>query len=522
MLRKWIKKNVFKAIFKLLPLTLPVTLADALMLLGIRSFVKIIGGNVDWSVPEWFFCMVLVVALRFSFSKIRAEVSETFFRKAGAILQAKFLKMVRSLRPDFFHQKEADAKLRASFEATEILSKSGESLYQALQAVVQLFVFFPVLLFISLPLTLFLFCAILPFVVLAQKKIRQMSVDEKDILEQEGMLRSEFENAKTVYQNWSDIAERKMVGVKIFERVRHYFIVGKNLAVKKYVLALLMESVSVLAMLLVLSTCAFMISNGSMTGEDLVLYASAVFLCYKPIKECAKAFPQLRSAKASFCLLEELENYPRKNREKKYGDSLVLQKISFAYGETFVFENFSWKEFLHSEKPLFLHGENGVGKSTLLRLLSSLEEKATGEILLPECAKEGVFFFSQNLFLPPLEYFSKKFSVEKLQAKGPLFKKFMEESNVLPLLKKSGFSGGETARLALFLALVSESKLVLLDEVFAYVSLTQKEKMMALFLDAIKEENKLLILSGHNTLPETLSEKFEHFTLKPNNAEESF
>ena len=78
--------------------------------------------------------------------------------------------------------------------------------------------------------------------------------------------------------------------------------------------------------------------------------------------------------------------------------------------------------------------------------------------------------FSQNLFLFLLEYFSKKFSQEKLQAKGPLFKKFMEESNVLPLLKKSGFSGGETARLALFLALVSESKLVLLDEVFAYVS----------------------------------------------------
>ena len=81
-------------------------------------------------------------------------------------------------------------------------------------------------------------------------------------------------------------------------------------------------------------------------------------------------------------ILEELENYPRKNREKKYADYLMLQKISFAYGETFVFENFSWKEFLHSEKPLFLHGENGVGKTTTIGKLAYQFKKAGKKVIL--------------------------------------------------------------------------------------------------------------------------------------------
>lgn len=521
MLEKWMKKNAFAIVLRLLPVTIPATLTDALMLLGIRSFIQLLDKNTDWSILEWFFCMILVVFLRFLFLKIRCEVSEHFFRQKGASLQGWFLKSIRSLHPDFFHDPTADAKLRSTFEATEILPKCGESFYQTLQAIVQLVVFFPLLFWISTPLTLFLFGCILPFVIIGQKKIRQLGVEEKETLLEVGVLRSEFEKAKDVYRHWSDQSERNIVGTRIFQKIRRYFVIGKNLAIKKNLLSLGVESISVVAMLLVLSACAYLIHAGQMNGEHLVLYASAVFLCYKPIKECAKAFPQLRSASIAYHLLKELENYPKRKPYSNYNDSLKLENVSFAYGEVSVFENFSFDLLLKAERPIFLHGENGIGKSSLLRLITNLEEIKNGNLSLPIEAKDGVFFFSQNLYMPSIEFFEPKFRKENLNLKGKSIQEFFKLAEIEPLLKKKEHSGGEKARLALFLALISDSKLLLLDEIFAYISVKKRESLLPAFLKAAKEEKKIVILSGHNELPKNLSEMFMHLTLKKNEVEVS-
>lgn len=514
MLDFWIKKNVISVLLKLLPVTLPATLADALMLFGIRSFVRLLGGDTDWTILEWFFSMILVVFLRFLFLKIRCEISENFFRRAGANLQGRFLKNLRTLRPDFFHKKEADACLRTAFEATEILPRSGESLYQTLQAFVQLLIFFPLLFWISTPLTLILFFGILPFVIFAQKKIRQMGFVEKETLLESGELRSEFEKARDVYFQWGDKAERKIVSLRVLEKIKGYFVAGKNLAIRKSSLALAIESVSVIAMLLVLAACAFLIAEGKMSGEDLVLYASAVFLCYKPIKECTRAFPQLRSASVAIQILKEFEGLPKRSAQRNFHGKVKLENVNFGYEGISVFKNFSMEQLLDSKKPLFLHGENGVGKSTLLRLLASLEEEESGNISLPNTPEKGVFFFSQNLFLPPIEMFEKKLRTRNLESKGVKVQEFFKVAEINTLIKKKGHSGGEKARLALILSLLSESKLLLLDEVLAYISTSKREVLLTSFLEAVEEEGKLLILSYHGALPESLNNRFKHAVLK--------
>lgn len=515
MLAFFLKKRFFSAILKLLPATIPATLSDAALLFGIRSFVKLISGDSFFSVPEWLLCMVLLAFLRFYFLRLRGSIAENSFRRLGANLQIRFFATLRSLHPRFFHDIDYDSKLRASFEATETLPRSGESLVQALQAIVQLAVFFPVLVILSWQLTLLLFCVVLPMVLFSQKKLQQMGGAEEAVLACEGTLRSELERARDMKRFWSDVPEQNAQFKSVFLRVRMLLDVGVRLAIRKLTLSLLIEVVSVIAMVVVLAICAYMITCGWMTTEDLVLYSSAVFLCYKPVKECSRAMPQLRSAVTAYNVLNEfsMQTSSRKSgKEKansaKYVDQPIVHVSSgcFSYGDTSVFKNFDLDISLENGKPIFLLGANGAGKSTLLRLIAGLEYFDSGCLEISKKFK-SVFFLSQGVFLPPVEILRNNLrSSEEID-------KFIEIAKVAPLLEKSRHSGGESARIGLLWALVSDAKLVLLDEPFAFISRFDKDEILAGFLDACALLGKSVILSGHEELPRNLAERFIFVTL---------
>lgn len=509
MFRKWVKGAAIRASLGLLPAAIPATAADALMLLGIRSFVKLLGGDPLLSVQEWLLCMVLVALLRFHFLRLRDNLSERTFREFSAALEGKFLKILRSLHPKFFHSKTADSELRSAFEAAEALPRSGRSLAQTLQAAVQLVVFVPVLFFISWELTLFLFCCMTPLLAFVQKKVRKMARESRAALEGEGELRSEFESLRNTFREWSAPEEQRLGVGAAFKKIRALSESKLRLASRQISLSLAVETSSVLAMVFVLAICAWMISRSFMTAEALVLYASAVFLCYKPLKECARAIPEIRGAATSVAMLEALEAFPKRNRERHFGAELAVRDADFSYGAAPVFKGFSCSHKFERGKALFLRGENGAGKSTLLRIFAGLEELDSGKVILPNSGS-GCFFVSQGVFLPPRDFLAEKIAAAfKEGGEGPAaLRRFAEVSGAGTLALKAGLSGGERARLALFWALSSNETLLLLDEPFAYIALADRERIMTEFLNAAFELGKLVVVSGHEALPKALESSF--------------
>ena len=486
--------------------------ADAALLWGVRSFMEILQGEAIFSLVQWLVLMVVLTALRFAFFAWKMNISEKWLFGAGSLVMAWFLHALRSLSPRVFHTPEGEMKVEAAYESAVVLQSNGGVFFQAVQAVLQLLVFLPVLFYISWPLTLFLFVVVVPLVSWMQRSLHKMGPAEENILTERSSFRNSLYLARKLFRRWSSGFERSDVSNDLMSQVRVLRDDGVAVSLRKGVLSLVAESVSVLAMVFVLAFCALLISKGWMDGTGLVLYCSAVLLCYKPVKECARVMPQARSAMSALRVLEKFEALPSKKSdsssvEKRFSsdlDCLEIKHGDFSYEGAFatLFSNFSlcWQ----TKKPVLVRGRNGVGKSTLLRLIAGLEEWDYGKILCSIPLKNNVFFVAQDLELPPLHLLKKLLAQAKFEAVA----EFARAARVNQIVAKEGMSGGERARVALAWALASDCSVVLLDEPFASVALADRELLLSAFLDTAELLQKWVVLVSHDVLSREQEQRF--------------
>lgn len=474
--------------------------ADAAVLWGVRSFIDIVGGKADIPLAAWVGGMVVLAMLRLLFLYGKSKVSEGWLYKVSARVQAWFLHRLRDLAPKNFHTPKGERMVESAYEATVVLQNNGGVFFQAVQAILQLIVFLPVLFYISWPLTAFLFVVIVPLVAVLQRKLHKLGPAEESLLRSRSDFRGNLSLARRLFRQWSGRDERKDISDGLLKEVRGLRDAGFSAAIKKSGLSLLTETVSVLAMVLVLAFCALLMARGYMDASGLVLFTSAVLLCYKPVKECARVMPQFRSAVSAINVLEEFEKLElagkSAGKDIAASGAVSIHKGQFTYegSETPVFTDLAlqWSR----EKPVLVRGKNGVGKSTLLRLLSGLERWNSADANTPR----DVFFVAQDLELPPRWMLSRLLKKRYDSETSSILKSFMQSSGAAPLLQKSGLSGGERARVALLWALASDSRTILLDEPFASVALADRENLLKSYLDAAHALGKWTIIVSHDVL----------------------
>lgn len=523
------------------------SLADAGLLWGIRSFMGLLEGSSPFTLWEWAGLMALLAALRLVFMFAKARNSETFLFNTGKSVTEWFLGRIRMLSPRLFHDGSGDSKVEAAYEATLSLQSNAGAYFQLVQALLQLAIFLPVLLYISWPLTLFLFAAVVPFVAWMQRRLHALGPQEESLLYARSNFRLSLNTARRLYRNWSGNAEIEHLAREVSEEAGTLNRKGLDASIRKNALSIAMETLSVVAMVAVLAFCATLIARGWMDGTGLVLFCSALLLCYKPVKECARAVPQFRAAASACDVLEEFEGLPMRAEceqdargleagsrlprlsEARNDDSLEIAHGNFTYEgcDTPVYRDFGIT--LSREKPVLLRGQNGIGKSTLLRLLAGLEEwdaatRDTPAQSLPE--KNGqpanVFFIPQDLELPPRRLLIEQLNNVKSAGssapeesptsastpKADLLANFARTAGTDRLLEKQGLSGGERSRIALLWALASDSPTVLLDEPMAAIALDDRERILLAFLDTAAALGKWVIMASHDPFSTAAQSRF--------------
>ena len=512
------------------------SLADAGLLWGIRSFMGLLEGSSPFTLWEWAGLMVLLAALRLVFMFAKARNSETFLFNTGRNVTEWFLGRIRTLSPRLFHDGSGDSKVEAAYEATLSLQSNAGAYFQLVQALLQLAIFLPVLLYISWPLTLFLFAAVVPFVAWMQRRLHALGPQEESLLYARSNFRLSLNTARRLYRNWSGRTEIGKLSQEVSEEAGTLNRKGLDASIRKNALSIAMETLSVVAMVAVLAFCAMLIARGWMDGTGLVLFCSALLLCYKPVKECARAVPQFRAAASACDVLEEFEGLPKRAAceqearsleagsrlprlsEARNDDSLEIAHGNFTYegSDTPVYRDFGIT--LSREKPVLLRGQNGIGKSTLLRLLAGLEEwdaatRDTPAQSLPE--KNGqpanVFFIPQDLELPPRRLLIEQLNSVKSAGNNPkaeFLANFTRTAGTDRLLEKQGLSGGERSRIALLWALASDSPTVLLDEPMAAIALDDRERILLAFLDTAAALGKWVIMASHDPFSATAQSRF--------------
>ena len=395
------------------------------------------------------------------------------------------------------------------FEATLSLQSNAGAYFQLVQALLQLAIFLPVLLYISWPLTLFLFAAVVPFVAWMQRRLHALGPQEESLLYARSNFRLSLNTARRLYRNWSGNAEIERLAREVSEEAGMLNRKGLDASIRKNALSIAMETLSVVAMVAVLAFCAMLIARGWMDGTGLVLFCSALLLCYKPVKECARAVPQFRAAASACDVLEEFEGLPRRvagrsNQDLNGAAGLEIAHGNFTYegSDTPVYRDFGIT--LSREKPVLLRGQNGIGKSTLLRLLAGLEE-------WDAATPANVFFIPQDLELPPRRLLLEQLNNSKSAGNNPkadLLANFARTAGTDRLLEKQGLSGGERSRIALLWALASDSPTVLLDEPMAAIALDDRERILLAFLDTAAALGKWVIMASHDPFSTAAQSRF--------------
>lgn len=167
----------------------------------------------------------------------------------------------------------------------------------------------------------------------------------------------------------------------------------------------------------------------------------------------------------------EWENDRTAQEQKPDSSEIWFKDVTYVHGEKTIFQEFN--HTFHEDGVTVIKGENGIGKSTLLKLILGLLVPQQGSVTIGGSDVRNLpeENFPVNMFYLPQERIQMDVSVaefiEMMQPEQESFCKManifgMEEAwreNMLPSL-----SGGEEKRLLLAMAFAFEPELLLLDE----------------------------------------------------------
>lgn len=160
-------------------------------------------------------------------------------------------------------------------------------------------------------------------------------------------------------------------------------------------------------------------------------------------------------------------------------------------------------------------GESGSGKSTLLKCIYGLLKPDTGEVifngikvkgpdeqLIPGNAEMKMVTqdFALNIYAKVYDNIASMLSNTDIKAKQEKTMQMMEHLHITKLKDKKiiELSGGEQQRVAIAKALISNTKILLLDEPFSQVDSLLKNQLRADIKRLAKETGLTIILVSHD------------------------
>ncbi len=199
---------------------------------------------------------------------------------------------------------------------------------------------------------------------------------------------------------------------------------------------------------------------------------------------------------------------------KKNKSILELDKISLSFGKKIILDNLDLK--LNNGQILGLLGPNGVGKSTIFNLITGLITPNYGSIFIDSekvnkypihqrtlkfkigfVPQSGGFFHDLTVYenlkaIAEVTIENLSFREEKVNS---LLSKF--ELDIVRDIKSKFLSGGQKKKLVIALALVSEPKILLLDEPFAALDVMTIKTLQEIIINLQTNNNISVILCDH-------------------------
>jgi len=207
--------------------------------------------------------------------------------------------------------------------------------------------------------------------------------------------------------------------------------------------------------------------------------------------------------------------------------SIKVSNLNFWHEKSAILKDISL--FLGKNEKIAILGENGVGKSTLLKILAGILEAKEAKITILgneieslsdfKSIRENIGYLPQNLgsffiFPTALEDISFSLKVKGIKEAKKLSEELLKKFD-LEYLKDSSIwklSEGEKQMVALLATIIKSPKILLLDEATSFLDDKNKNRVFN-FLE--KYEGSVILISHEQKLPSffkryVLNETLEH------------
>ena len=266
--------------------------------------------------------------------------------------------------------------------------------------------------------------------------------------------------------------------------------------------------------------------------QKLIVFVIVASLeCFKPLRALGGLFHISMKGNVELDNIYKLLDHPEQEKDEtievEAGKNIVLNNVSFSYGEETTLENINM--IFKPGTKTALVGESGSGKSTIIKLILGLDSNYSGNIKydnfnidsIPtrEMAKITTLITNDSYLVKGTvrEHLSVRKNITEEEMYNALEKvnlrDFVEEHGGLDYelaIGAANLSGGQKQRLLAAKAILKDSYLYILDEAVSNIDDYSKEIVLNAF-DSIKE-GKIIIVISHDL--ETMTNSDNIYVLK--------
>lgn len=177
-----------------------------------------------------------------------------------------------------------------------------------------------------------------------------------------------------------------------------------------------------------------------------------------------------------------------------------LINLCKSYEENTVLDNINMD--IQENKITVISGPSGCGKTTLLNIISGVEKKDSGQVILKDNSIS--YIFQEDRLIPYLTVYENiafvlKSTVDKNEM-DKVITKYLELVRLIEFKDKlpSKLSGGMKRRVAIARAFAYKSRLLLMDEPFKGLDDELKTEIIEEFLKLYKKDKRTVILVTHD------------------------
>ena len=199
---------------------------------------------------------------------------------------------------------------------------------------------------------------------------------------------------------------------------------------------------------------------------------------------------------------------------KNVNSIVEFENISLAYGNRLILDNISFK--INEGQIFGMLGPNGVGKSTIFNLITGLINPNKGKIKIA----------GEDVTKTPIYLRTKKFSVGYVPQYGGYFNDLSHQDNLKAIseivienknsrsekinylisrfqldnlkdIKAKFLSGGQKKKLVIALSLLSDPKVLLLDECFAALDVLTIKMLQEIIVNLQQENHITICICDH-------------------------